>query len=488
MAAAEAGDGAFVVQGPLRLPDGSLLNASPALAFLADSSALDALVMRLPQATLHYNELSYRVAHVPGQDPIYVRVDTDKHSSTLHDVVVRLGHGRHDGFLGFYPAPGAQLDLVASGTALVSSQNRTAAASAPYEHGDEGAASPIYLRDHRGTHVAVEAAGLLRYEGPGALKLVGPNVVVQSREMDRTFSTGPHQDFGQPLHDARVRWVTLEFESGTIEMDSPSPWLVAAPRLSAEWTGPVTFLAREGMWDSGDASYVTEGGTVTLDGALRATYSPQPGHVGFLRVGGRLDAPPTGLASVEVPGERAPRVAWEPLVGLAAVVALGAGGALLTRRSRARGGVASRGVALLAAPPPSPNVDECRRQAARCIDEDRWSDAALWLQRAHDMAPHDERLRADLAYALLQVGRPEEALHVLEEARDRLASGEAKLHGAHAALLAGRPHAEVEAWLTAALDAEPSLVASLGPFEALIGSEGIARAIAQARQRLQGNP
>ena len=104
-------------------------------------------------------------------------------------------------------------------------------------------------------------------------------------------------------------------------------------------------------------------------------------------------------------------------------------------------------------------LEACLAEAGHAIAEDDWPVAAQRLTEARRFAPRSGRLCADLAYALSQMGRHEEALHRFEQARALgWDEAEALFQAALTAAEAGRPPAEVERWLVAALAQGPTLV------------------------------
>lgn len=67
-------------------------------------------------------------------------------------------------------------------------------------------------------------------------------------------------------------------------------------------------------------------------------------------------------------------------------------------------------------------AEDCVAAADRALGEERWPEAAEWLERARRLAPRSARIHLDLAFALRQCGQPEEALRLAEEARSLGAS------------------------------------------------------------------
>ena len=124
--------------------------------------------------------------------------------------------------------------------------------------------------------------------------------------------------------------------------------------------------------------------------------------------------------------------------------------------------------------------------AGDAILAEDWPEAERWLARARALDPRDGEACADLAYVLTRLQRPADAMPLFEDAR-RLVSADAEtsLEAARAALLVGRPLAEAEAWLLAALEQDPSLVVDVEEdFDALRGWPALEDALERAWGRV----
>lgn len=107
------------------------------------------------------------------------------------------------------------------------------------------------------------------------------------------------------------------------------------------------------------------------------------------------------------------------------------------------------------------DAEDCVAAADRAMGEEQWALAAAWLTRARDMAPTSVRVRTDLAFALAQAGRPDEALRTYDEAALLAPEpGEPLFHAAMLARALGRAE-EAETRLHQALAADPSLAGEL---------------------------
>lgn len=126
--------------------------------------------------------------------------------------------------------------------------------------------------------------------------------------------------------------------------------------------------------------------------------------------------------------------------------------------------------------------ETCLSAAGDAILAEDWADAEAWLRRARDLDPLDGEACADLAFVLTRLGRPTEAVPLFEEAR-RLGVGDAEtfLEAARAALAAGRPLEDAEAWLLDALERSPTLVVDVEEdFDDLRGWPALEEALERA--------
>lgn len=138
----------------------------------------------------------------------------------------------------------------------------------------------------------------------------------------------------------------------------------------------------------------------------------------------------------------------------------------------------------------APTLEGCVSAAGRAIVREDWTEAHRWLLEARRLAPASGPLCADLAFVLARLGRHEEAVPVFEEAwRLGVVEAETLLECARSALAAGRPLAEAERWLVAALRCGPTLVvdADEAPFHALRGRAAVEEAMADAWRRVRGD-
>jgi tetratricopeptide (TPR) repeat protein len=275
--------------------------------------------------------------------------------------------------------------------------------------------------------------------------------------------------------------VVLTLEDATVQVDSRSPWILAAPAASVRWDGVATLSASTGSFDAPEGRYEALRDDARLRGRFQAALAPEVVHG---QVGTRLVLS-GDVEETTLPLSAAAAQAWFPpesprfahlvvgvMVGLGASV--GAGAYLASRR-RPR------------APALSLTVEDCMAAATKAADEEDWERAIQWLRRVRAMAPTSARTCADLAHALCQTGRKDEALHTYEEASRLAHDGEADFNGAVVAAEAGRPPHEVESWLERALDRTPMYVVDVDSdpvFQGLRGRARFERIVADAWTRM----
>lgn len=492
------------MDGGILLPQGTDLEFRPIFAFHDNTSSLTDFVLRAPVAVGHYYE--WRHVRTPG--PLGLAYpespEPTNRSVRFEDVEIRMRHDSRDGYLGFYPAPDVTSRLIYHDPTLVEVSTETGVQSgekvAPEETPYESRQG--YYMHAGGPHLTFEGPGLFLYEGSGALKIMGPDLLVRSKEGEFAYPTGETpaagaEPAGDPFADTALepvqwtyQWLVLDFQDATIQIDATAPWAVAAPEIRAEWDGRVVFSAKEGEMTTGDARYVTTPSALArVDGRFLAHIAPvvSDGAMGArMDLRGQLvdsnlrreDKPLSTLVAAP-----ASLVSWGLLV-LGAVVGLGgsltAGRWLLRRRS-------------VGEEPPAQSftVEECMQAANEAADEEDWPRVIVWLRRLRALAPTSARACADLAHALRQSGDPQGALDLYAEASRLSSDGEADFNGAVLSLELGRSLDEVEDWLERALRRTPTFVVDVEgdpTFQRLRGRSRFDRLVADAWTRTEDEP
>lgn len=499
--AAVAGEGEFSIEGGTFLPTEAEIRLQPLAVFTNDTRGLHDL--RLEAGEVRLTEYEERfVVGAPG--PMGVRVSEDNGPvlvsiRTLHDVHLHLSEASREGTLGIYPGPAALARLLSASAPVIEGRAETHVGNQRDVSGGEADRSDFYYEQNlRHPHLLVHAQGTLLYEGAGALKLMGPDVLVSSRD-EPVFKletgerrTGRTPDEAAPAVDEHVlRWAIVEFADARLEMATRSEWAIAAKGVDADWRGPALFTPQEGFLNTPRGSYVVEGKPARLTGELSGRFLPRlsGGEVTtLLQVQG--DVEHTTLRLVE--GPLGPRLMKDPdfqplrLLVVASVVGVGvmAGGVSWLRRHP---------LAVLPRRREAPHaeslpftVEDCMAAAAEAADDEDWPRAAEWLVRVRRLAPTSARTCADLAHAYCQMGQWEEGLRMYDEASRLSVDGEADFNAAVVALENGLPVEDVEERLVRALHRSPNYVVDVETdpsFAPLRGRPSFERIMREAWER-----
>lgn len=490
VASGSTASGVFTLEGQARLPHGTELAFRPVLAFHNDTATFQTLVLRSPRVEVH-EAFSQKLAVGLGEHAVLVPVKGDSNETTYQDVEIRLAAGSRDGALALYPSPDAETTLWAADPVFVEASDRTEAASIfPGEEGKSGpfANGGYYSEVVERPHLRIQGSGHLLYEGEGVLKVMGPDLELRSSNGMRTIPTGWETSSDTPGVRTQ-RWAVIFFDPGTLQVETASDWLMAAPEVQGRWDGRAILGGTQGELHTDEGTFQTMG-MALLEGRFN-------GHFLAASDGDRLqmllelegDVTSTNLEPMSVGAAAGPwRLGATQLVLLFAAVVAAAGatagtGVWLTRRRHAPH--------LSDEPEPAAHVfpfsvEDCVAAAADAADDEDWPRAAEWLQRVRRMAPHSARTCADLAHAYCQMGQLEEGLRLYAEASRLSSDGEADFNAAVLALESGRGHEEVEEWLGRALERTPSYVVDVETdpaFEALRGRGAFEKMVRRAWER-----
>lgn len=475
--AAASDAGSLASQGAFSFQAESTTRFHPIVALLNDTTRLDGITLSAPRVLVrHFQMTTLTLTPTVGA----VIHDTGE-TYTLHNVTMRLSSVQ-EGYLSLLGA--------LEGTARLDSAALRAAPWPPGEisHGTSVGEprddEPTFAFHVDRPHLRGHGPGTLAYDGAGRIKLLGPDLWVESDERQGFLPSGRQEGSPAPGGRSVLRWVVLEFEDARIVMDARSPWLAAFDNATTSWDGVATMKPVSGALEGAGARHVPTPDVARIDGRLDAHIRPILTRSGDLLtwwdVSGTLRTTTLhaqALHAAPTPSGNLVAIAW-PVFG--AVLALGATGGytLAGRRRRAR---------MDAREMDAEDYAETATAAASLKD---WPEAVEWFTRARRLAPTSARLCADLAFALSQVGDHDEALRLYEEASRLSGDGEADLNGAITALGAGRPPDEVERWLARALERSPLLALDLDgdeTFAPLRGRTAYEEAMERAWERLGGD-
>lgn len=466
-AVAEKGAGVLGLEGPIELPAGTAFSGEPALMVLRDTQGLTTFRLTAPTVTLRYVESVYLKSDSAPPGGHYVHspspLEHSDRTSILHDVHVETKGLPKAGFLVvdtvWGKAEGTSHRLAgvkvapAARTVAENEADADAHPAADARPKDE----PQFRHEFTDPHLIAEGPGRVRFHGGAILTLWGPDVTVRSSGEVKTYPTGRTTE---GLGRERVRWVEIEFGEGDLEASTTSPWLLVTPHLSLSWDGEAAFRPAAGELRTADHVFRPAAADARLRGRFDASASLVETADGLLtRLALQGDVLGTTMEGRRV---AAPQEEADPpvlLTTVAVVAGLGFGGGLLWARR-------------VLGKPPAPSVpytaEDCMVAVDRAMAAADWPAAAEWLRRACALAPSSAALRADLAYAMMELGQPDEAAELFRQA-ERLGplDGEAYLHAAVACVRAAQPAHEAEEWLDKALSARPALVADLEDVEEL---------------------
>lgn len=437
----------FTTGSSVHLPDATTFRLEPAAVYIGGTDEFLSLELVMPLVhvdvrTSTATELLVGDNVVDGPARVSVR------SYDLHDAVLQIVPGSIDGFLGIYPHPGSDAEVVSEGAATLAPETALRVGGLFSNQGSDGdPANPDYGRTFSGPVLDLHAGGTLTYTGPGVVKLNGPAVLVSARENVTRMETGRRFSSDAAVREVNETWAVLTFDDATLTARHPRMQL-AADSAGLTWSGAATVGDMDGQVTSDGDTYVGHGERVTLDGDFDgvATSESSGGRaVAAVQVEGVLAS--TSLA----PASRAvtPAPEWRP-VGLgillgATVMGAGLSGALLYRR-RARRAV------------PDLTVEQCRDLADAAMENLRFADALEWLEKAQALAPASARLWMDKGYCHASLGDVPEALAAYDRASDLSSDGEADLLAASLLLRAGAPdHDAAERHVERALARSPAM-------------------------------
>ena len=451
-------EGTFLVLRETTFPPGARLTFDPLLVLDADTLGLTELQVNAPSARLRvFEQRLLRVSTdvVMWTHALETREATDV---MLHSPRISLLGGSEEGFIAFQTGPTASATFEAASEVTLEARARTSEANFEYAvvgENESDANLPYYRCVVRVPHMFAEGSGFLHYSGPGGLKLLGPNLWVDSEEWRGALRTGIESDSGEAAERMIRRWVVLEFTDAEVSMSSETAWKLAASSFGVDWTGAASFSPLEGELDAKGAHYRSSGQRTLVRGTFEGHLLPLKRDTTLLTrfdLQGTLDSTTLRAQSVPLAAQvsRNPMVSPWLFVGVAVVVAAAGGYRVAIVRKRGA-----------TAPLRPLSVEECLDAGSAAASQDDWPEAAVWFVRAHELAPTSARMCADAAFALSQIADHDGALRLFEEASRLSTDGEADFNGALAALRANRPDEEVERWLARCLLRSPEMVLNL---------------------------
>jgi tetratricopeptide (TPR) repeat protein len=276
---------------------------------------------------------------------------------------------------------------------------------------------------------------------------MGPDVHISSATNETDHATG---ETASGTAQRTLRWLVLEYEEGTLTLQAPAPFTVAAKEAGpVTWDGKATLTPRSGVLTARDATYAAEGERAEIDGRFSASLTPAKDRAHMVLDGDLRST--TLAATTRTPAPGGPLgPSWVALLLIGAVVVGISGGAVgvwafLTHRH--------------AASEYPLTVEDCQAAADDAAQAEDYPSALEWYGRARMMAPTSAKLAAQEAFCLAKMGDEAAALERYAEA-DRLSpyGGDAAISAARLLHERGAPLEKVAPFLKAALEKTPDLL------------------------------
>ena len=374
---------------------------------LGGASGLRNLDLSATRAVIHIYEKTYG-----GVSPVgTVQLPrSDERSWTAQNATLRLIASENSGFVGFMSL-GSGSTLLHPTQAFVLEHREapvlSTAGAGNFATEPESPAYPIFYHAATGDALYTRTPGSISHAGGGALKVLGPDLLVETAENSTQIATGESS-----LGAIRTfRWAYILFEDGTLRLDSPVAPIefVSSSSSRMEWNGTASLVAADGNVTLEKQRHVLSG-PLSLTGDLVARVHPVPGS-DTLRVilEGEFDA--TAFGSSLQPSASRGTNWWALTLGIATVASMGTAGLAWWQRRRSRERISK------SASPGSWAADDCRAWAEVFEEIGDLSAALECLTAAR-------QLMEKPTFALLQweagcleaLGRPEEAVERLKEA------------------------------------------------------------------------
>lgn len=479
--AASAGD--FITQGPATFGGLSSAEYQASSFFLADTSNVSFLAINATEAHFCHHELTAKELELASvsSNPLF-STPTDHHDGCFDtpSATVRLMPGNEGGWAGGRFGSPAPLGFLGDPAALVApsaynvmaSRDAQAAATA----GQDVPEDHWFYEPTFGAHLNATEAGTLRYHGHVQLKLMGPDVILQTPVNRTTWETDDSPDSG-PVHDRLWKWVTMDFD-GDLVLSSPgAAFQVQATAARLAWDGPARFVADSGSLSlDGTTHQAQPGEATTVDGRFSSEVSAQSGDALKLTLSGDARDATMGGARIAA-GPEGTRFPWLTVAGAAVAVVMAGGATVAALRRHARPRRVKRAEALA-------------REAAKLKEAGEPEAALLCYLAAIRLAPSGD-LFFEAGLLLRRFGKMRRALRAFSRAAQTRAGGEAEHWAALCALSLGDPGRAV-GWLLRALardDLAPAVLSSLdtdAAFAALRQLGPVQAALVAARERQAG--
>lgn len=346
-----------------------------------------------------------------------------------------------------------------------------------------------YFAEITEPHILLSAGGTVQISGPGAIKIRGPTVVIDSDTGRMTFETGSEQS--SPA-ETKVRWLVIDADALTATFETGSARFVAAiAQGQASWNGTATVHHPTGRLYAGGSEYEARAASTTIGGKLNAALAADPtAKVARLRIALSGDMQTTALAATPVP---TPPIGFGLNTwGLLLVGAVLFGGSALAIALKKRVDEFPRTDRVNTHPLDQAAAAALLAQAEEAEEEAQWERAADLFGRARRVDirnPENPRFAIQEGIYRRRAGQHEAAIAAFAEAMRAMTTGQAEWFGTLTALEWGAPDLAEEYLVRGLMHAtDPTWLALLirsvqKDFSKLQDRSEVQRALADAEAR-----
>lgn len=382
------------------LPASATAAHTPIAFFVRDSSSLLSLEGNLASVQIAYFE---KTETLVKSDPLPgLRVENPgrvEQTWSTDAAAIRLAGRQHGGILG--------ADLSQDGVLLTSARDEaTVAPRAPGSFPDGTVRTsarddvPDYAYRILRAFLLHNVTGQVVYEGPGALKLIGPDIELITARNATRYETGV---FPESDTQVRFKWLQIRFSTATVALVAVAPMEVATAGFSFEVDGLVHANVIHGDVNVDGNPYRVDPGPKDFEGVFSGDARPDGGSSATLSLNGELRR--TTMAAVPVPsapGGGLGRSWLSPFAGMAIVATAGGALAVLQYRRLKHERLQSY-------------VEYCRSYAEWAAEAGNYTLAVEWLELAREHAPSSLDAAEELSLMYRKLGDLERAVALAEE-------------------------------------------------------------------------
>lgn len=389
------------------LPSSTSARHVPIALFVRESSSLLGFGGDLATVEISYFEKTETFVDtglMPG-----VRVENPgriEQTWSANAATIRLASGGHAGFLGADLSEQGLLTTAANDDTTVESRppgifpDGTIRASAPDD-------VPLYAQRVIRAFLLHNVTGQIAYEGPGELKIVGPDIEIVTPHNATRYETGA---FPEGQAQIRFKWLHIRFRTAVLTLDSGEPVEVATTGVSFQAEGLVHANVIRGEIKMGEEVYPADPGPNDFEGTFSGELSPSGGSSVRMILNGDLRR--TTMAAVPVPAPPGGGLgaSWLALIAGAAIVAAGGGfAAYQWHRSHQAARVA------LEPSEREHNLAYCLYYAQAANDLDEYELTLEWLSEALEFSKDDPEIMEWQAFMLRALGDLRAAADLMDD-------------------------------------------------------------------------